>query len=87
VVNENLFETVTFDHTFHMGAFDCTMCHHAGVVACDTCHDRDEVVDGVPVLKDVQHNPDNYGCWSCHDVRNDDGTRDCSFCHTELDAQ
>jgi len=87
VVNTNSFETVTFDHSFHMGVFDCTTCHHAGLTACDECHDRDEVVNGVPTLKDAQHNPDQYGCWSCHDEENPDGTRDCSVCHTALDEQ
>ena len=85
VPNENLYETVTFDHTAHMPrAPECTFCHHLGTVACDTCHDRDEVVNGTPVLKDAQHDPDNYGCWVCHDEQNPDGTRDCSVCHTAL---
>jgi len=86
VLNVNLFATVEFDHNAHMEAFGCATCHHAGTMACDTCHDRDEVVGGVPVLKDAQHNPQQYGCWSCHDDVNQDGTtRDCSFCHTALD--
>ena len=86
VPNENLFETVTFDHDMHSGAFDCTMCHHdgAGFSTCDTCHNRDEVVGGIPVLKDVSHDPTG-GCWQCHSEQNPDGTRDCSFCHTDLD--
>ncbi len=89
VVNEQVYETAEFDHDFHR--FDqvigCTQCHHEGAgldTGCDTCHNRDEVVGGIPVLKDAMHNPDT-GCWFCHDDRNDDGTRDCSVCHTGLD--
>ncbi len=80
IVNENLYATVTFDHDgFHMTVASCDTCHHAGMVACDTCH-GDEFADGIVSLKDAQHNPDNYGCWSCHEDAGDD----CSFCHTDL---
>ena len=83
--NENLYETVTFDHDLHSGSFACNLCHHdgAGLSKCDVCHNRDEVVGGIPVLKDVSHDP-NGGCWQCHNEQNDDGTRDCSVCHTDL---
>ena len=83
--NEALYETVTFDHDFHSGTFDCGSCHHdgAGFSVCSTCHNRDEVVGGIAVLKDAMHDPDG-GCWSCHNEQNDDGTRDCSVCHTAL---
>ncbi|UCE58668.1 MAG: hypothetical protein JSU63_14640 [Phycisphaerales bacterium] len=86
ITNVNLYANVAFDHDYHEGAFTCDWCHHdgAGFDTCDTCHDRDEVVGGLRVLKDVQHDPEG-GCWECHSVANDDGTRDCSFCHTDLD--
>lgn len=84
VLNTNLFATVTFDHDFHGGAFDCTTCHHAGLTACGDCHNRDEVVNGIPTLKDAQHDPEQYGCWNCHDEEFPGGTRDCSVCHTDL---
>lgn len=86
VVNEQVYETAEFDHDFHSGSFDCAMCHHegAGFSTCDTCHDRDEVVGGIAVLKDAMHSPDG-GCWQCHTEQNADGTRDCSVCHTGLD--
>lgn len=90
VVNEQVYETSEFDHDFHRfdQAIGCTQCHHEGAgldTGCDTCHNRDEVVGGIAVLKDAMHNPDT-GCWFCHDDRNDDGTRDCSVCHTGLDG-
>ena len=85
VDNEQLYETVTFDHDFHSGAVSCGTCHHdgAGLSTCDTCHNRDEVVGGIPVLKDVMHDPDG-GCWQCHNEQTADGLRDCSVCHTAL---
>ncbi|UCF34982.1 MAG: cytochrome c3 family protein [Phycisphaerales bacterium] len=91
VLNEDLFANVTFDHDFHSGAFSCDTCHHdgAGFTNCSTCHNRDEVVGGLPVLKDVMHTETSAttgysGCFSCHQDRNPDGTRDCSVCHTDL---
>ncbi len=82
VPNENLYETAEFDHDLHSGSFTCTECHHdgAGFSTCDTCHNRDEVVAGIIILKDAMHNPDT-GCRSCHDAEFSDN---CAFCHTAL---
>ena len=85
VPSENLYETVEFDHDFHSGAYSCGDCHHdgAGFDTCDTCHDRDEVVGGIAVLKDVMHDPDG-GCRQCHTDETADGLWDCTKCHTAL---
>jgi Cys-rich repeat protein len=82
VENVNLYANVAFDHDLHQGAFDCGLCHHdgAGFSTCDTCHDRDEVVDGVVVLKDAMHNPDT-GCRQCHEAAFTDS---CRTCHIDL---
>ncbi len=80
--NVNLYATVAFDHDFHQ-VLGCDSCHHegAGFANCDTCHDRDEVVGGIIVLKDAMHNPDT-GCRQCHEAA---FTGDCAKCHTDLD--
>ena len=85
VANENLFASAEFDHDMHSGAFACESCHHeeGGFATCVVCHNRDEVVGGIPVLKDVMHHP--TVCWQCHSGGNPDGTTDCSLCHTALD--
>jgi mono/diheme cytochrome c family protein len=88
------YATVTFDHAFHLQAFECTTCHHpepvdAKLAACDVCH-LDEWVGGVPRLKEAMHTPGgvsvvgNAGCRACHDVKTEDGSWQCSFCHQLL---
>lgn len=87
VEGQNPYTETAFDHDFHSDtlSLDCTNCHHdgAGFTSCSDCHDRDEVVAGMSVLKDVMHNPDT-GCRSCHAGETDDGLWDCTKCHTGL---
>ncbi|MBN2563490.1 MAG: hypothetical protein JXQ75_21435 [Phycisphaerae bacterium] len=82
----------SFSHDLSAGGHHnqaCTACHHvadgtktdATGKACALCHNPDEVVGGIPVLKDVMHSSTG-GCRACHNQQNEDGTWDCSFCHS-----
>ena len=89
------YRTTAFDHAPHMTDFGlaCTDCHHtepanAAGQACSACH-ADEWIAGVPKLKEAMHTTTgeetgNSGCRSCHAQTTEDGSWQCSFCHTEL---
>ena len=76
------YQTHVFDHAAHMSNA-CELCHHTGAegMSCDAtgCHQADSV-GGVPNLKDAKHQT----CFTCHNEQTADGSRRCSFCHTDL---
>ena len=66
---------MTFKHKEHAERIgDCMSCHHktegdATPKACSECHDKKEVKDEAPKLKDAVHK----NCWGCHQKLRDEG--------------
>lgn len=89
------YRTTAFEHAPHTTDYGlaCADCHHAEPAnaarqACNACH-ADEWIAGVPKLKEAMHTTTgeetgNSGCRSCHAQTTEDGSWQCSFCHTEL---
>lgn len=70
---------VAFPHEFHMGEFDCMMCHH------DYDENKKNVLDEYDLVED---NPDIL-CGSCHKPNADIERREafhgqCTGCHDQM---
>lgn len=65
----------TFNHKEHAErGIDCVTCHHktegdATPEACGKCHDKKEVKEEAPKLKDAVHKT----CWDCHTKLREEG--------------
>ena len=84
-----LFDDFERVHGLHQdsAAVNCTDCHHdapvpAGFVSCFDCHSDNPAEFNS--LKSVAHDSDgdDNGCRSCHNQTTEEGSWDCSFCHT-----
>jgi hypothetical protein len=84
-----LFDDFERVHGLHQAsaAVSCTDCHHdepvaAGFDSCFDCHSDDPAEFNS--LKSVAHDSDgdDNGCRACHNQTTEEGSWDCSFCHT-----
>ncbi|MCK9226185.1 MAG: cytochrome c3 family protein [Syntrophorhabdaceae bacterium] len=81
------FPPVTFSHSVHTdkAKVDCVACHHKDKNpkepgGCMPCHDRNEVKNGAPPIKDAYHK----NCIDCHKesvVKNVSAPTKCNDCH------
>ena len=66
-LEEAKFPPVTFSHSVHTDKVkaECVVCHHKDPKEpgkCMPCHDRNEVKNGAPPIKDAYHK----NCIDCH---------------------
>ncbi len=81
------FPPVTFSHSVHTEKtkVDCAVCHHKDKDpkqpgSCMPCHDRTDVKNGAPPIKDAYHK----NCIECHKeslAKNVNAPTKCNECH------
>jgi hypothetical protein len=81
------FPPVNFSHSVHTekAKADCAVCHHKDKDpkqpgACMPCHDRNDVKDGAPPIKDAYHK----NCIDCHKesvAKKVNAPTKCNDCH------
>ena len=86
-LDEAKFPPVPFSHSLHTekAKVDCAVCHHKDKNpkepgGCMPCHDRNEVKNGAPPIKDAYHK----NCIDCHKesvARKVNAPTKCNECH------